>query len=269
MAITLGASGASSSVGVGPDGSGPGLLRSAVRRDIVDTLTHLPGEQRDEGLTAQELGDRVGLHVTTIRFHLDRLLQAGLVDSHSVRSPGAGRPSKRYSATRTARGSAGDRTPAEDSWTALATLLAEGLVTRGDDGEPPTPEQIGAAWAHTHAAELTEHAETTRPTTTPGAWSDTVALTLDVLRAWGYTSSARTDDAARTADVDIIGCPFLELARERPEVVCEVHRGLVRGTLEVLGEPDVEVGLTPFAEPTRCTSRIAPRIPVTPRGGTS
>ena len=33
-----------------------GLLRSAVRRDIVDTLANLEGDQRTEGLTAREIG---------------------------------------------------------------------------------------------------------------------------------------------------------------------------------------------------------------------
>ena len=80
-----------------------GLLRSAVRRDIVDTLANLEGDQRTEGLTAREIGAQVGLHASTVRFHLDQLVAAGLLTSHFVRSHGAGRPSKAPRGTRNAK----------------------------------------------------------------------------------------------------------------------------------------------------------------------
>lgn len=242
-----------------------GLLRSAVRRDLVDTLANLPADRREEGLSAQELGELVGLHVTTVRFHLERLVAGGLLTSHSVRSPGAGRPSKKYVI---APGSL-EAPQRDEAYVRLAELLTEAFTARTEDGSPLIPEQAGAAWAHEHAARLLTESPMSEPATSPGAWLAKVGRMIDVLRDWGYTPELRTSGEGRTADIDLVGCPFIDLARNRPEVVCGVHRGLMRGTLEVLGERDAELSLTPFVEPTRCTAHVTTRTPFAPRGGTS
>lgn len=264
MESTPGVPGAGTSEDTELADTGAELLRSAVRRDIVDTLAHLPVGQRDEGLTAQELSRLVGLHVTTVRFHLDQLGAGGLVDSHSVRSPGAGRPNKRYVV---APGSF--EASRSDSHATLAALLAETWSTRTADGRPLTPEQAGAAWAHARADDLVARASSTEPATTAGVWLSKVGLMIDVLRAWGYTPAIRSHDDGRTVDVDVVACPFIELAREQPAVVCGVHRGLMRGTLEVLGEPDAELSLTPFVEPALCMAHVTTRTSFAPRGGIS
>ncbi|WP_245634745.1 helix-turn-helix transcriptional regulator [Janibacter terrae] len=241
------------------------LLDSTVRRDLVETLAALPAGRREEGLTAQELGELAGLHVTTVRFHLERLVAGGLLTTHSVRTRGVGRPRKKYAIAR-------EGLPApqrDEAFVRLAELLAETFTARTEDGSPLTPEQAGAAWAHEHAARLLGDRPPTGPATSPGAWLATVGRMIDVLRDWGYTPDLRTSAEGRTADIDIIGCPFIELARSRPEVVCAVHRGLMRGTLEVLGEPGAELELTPFATPTRCTAHVTTRTPFAPRGGTA
>ena len=73
--------------------------------------------------------------------------------------------------------------------------------------------------------------------------------------------------AAAVPEVDLVHCPFLPLARTHPEVVCAVHRGLMRGTLEVFGEDDVELSLTPFVEPHRCLAHMTTRTPFAPTRG--
>ncbi|HJA62039.1 MAG TPA: hypothetical protein H9788_13210, partial [Candidatus Brevibacterium intestinavium] len=47
-------------------------------------------------------------------------------------------------------------------------------------------------------------------------------------------------------------CPLLEAAHEHPDIVCGVHLGLVRGALEVFGDPAAESELEPFSEPGAC-----------------
>jgi predicted ArsR family transcriptional regulator len=47
-------------------------------------------------------------------------------------------------------------------------------------------------------------------------------------------------------------CPLLEAAHEYPDIVCGVHLGLVRGALEVFGDPDAESEIDPFSEPGAC-----------------
>lgn len=263
--MTAGEQGRGSTLESAPDSSGAGLLRSAVRRDIVDVLADLVGAAREQGLSAQEIGDRVGLHVTTTRFHLTQLVEAGLLASHSVRTQGAGRPGKRYTV---APGSLEDVADHE-AYKTLAELLTEAFATRADDGTVATPEEAGAAWARRHAPEWVHRAADTEQARNAGEWLSKVGLMIDVLREWGYTPNLATENSGRTARIDLVGCPFLPLAHANPEVVCGIHRGLMRGTLDVFGERDAELSLTPFVDPGRCRAHVTTRADFTPRGGTT
>lgn len=247
-----------------PPATGVGLLRSAVRRDIVDTLANLPPQQSRVGLSAKEIGELVGLHVTTVRFHLTQLVEAGLLESHAVRSHGAGRPGKRYRTAPGKVGASGD----QESHRLLAELLAETFGVRDQDGRPLTPEEVGRAWAERQHVEAAAPA-TSEPATTSGEWLAKVGRMIDVLQEWGYTPNLRTEDSGRTVEIEISSCPFLPLARNNPEVVCGIHRGLMRGTLDQLGEHDTELSLVPFVDPTRCLAHITTRANFAPRGGTT
>jgi predicted ArsR family transcriptional regulator len=52
--------------------------------------------------------------------------------------------------------------------------------------------------------------------------------------------------------VRLTTCPLLDAARRNPDVVCEVHLGIVRGVLERLGGNPDGTALLPFAEPGAC-----------------
>ena len=102
---------------------GMALLTSPVRRQILDVLAQLPVQAtpkepktRRDGLTAAELGARIGLHVTTIRFHVDQLLEAGLVCANDI-SNGV-EPQARFSpARRFLRVSASSRSACDSTTT--------------------------------------------------------------------------------------------------------------------------------------------------------
>ena len=55
-------------------------------------------------------------------------------------------------------------------------------------------------------------------------------------------------------------CPLLDVARQYPEMICQVHKGLISGALTELGGDDVGVDLLPFAEPDACRLRAAPHV---------
>jgi predicted ArsR family transcriptional regulator len=231
-----------------PQRGAVGLLDSPVRRRIVDLLAELAaGERVPDGLTAAELGDRLGVHPTTARFHLDQLVGGGLVEAHFVRAR-VGRPRKLYrSPTRPlpVDGSAAMQN--------LTSLLAE--TWPGAGSEAPTPEQAGRQWALRHVAPP-EGATQAR---SPGAWLGKIGLTVDALQEWGYRPDLRTEAGGRTAELILTDCPFMTLAQARPDVVCGVHRGLIRGALEALSEPDADVGLRPFVQPRMCLATITTR----------
>jgi predicted ArsR family transcriptional regulator len=51
-------------------------------------------------------------------------------------------------------------------------------------------------------------------------------------------------------------CPFRDIARAHPEVVCSVHLGLLRAGLRRLGAADARCGLRPFVEPELCVADV-------------
>lgn len=233
------------------------VLASPARRDIFDTLANLPHVATDdapatraEGLTASALAQRLNLHVTTIRFHVDQLIAAGLVDGHDDRS-GVGRPRRHYTVS---PGQLAEVNP-PDVYKLLAHVLAEAMAS----GDSPTAEEAGRRWVLRHADENRELAGTHDPAQTPGAWLGKLGILVDVLDQWGYAPEISTTNSGHTAEVALRHCPMRELAASNPAVACGIHRGIIQGTLEAIGESDSEVSLVPFVEPSLCVARITTR----------
>ncbi len=226
------------------------LLQSPVRREIVDLLANPASPDDATGelpvLTAAELAERLGLHVTTVRFHLDQLVAGRVLDSE-FRAGKVGRPRKLYRFLPAVRAKA---TPAE-AFRALAEVLTEGWGA-GEHGAPVSAEQAGQRWAQQHVG----HAADDTPATSAGAWLGKVGRVVDMLAEWGYAPELQTANQGRTAELVLTDCPFLALAEHRPEVVCAVHRGLLRGAFDAVGETDTKVHLRPFVAPGQCTATL-------------
>ncbi len=231
------------------------LLASPVRRRLVDALAHADAAAATPGFTAAELGTEMGLHVTTVRFHLDQLVAAGLVESAVRRDGGAGRPRKVYSL---APGSLDDvDARAEADHLRLLSGLLASTLTEGVTGHTITPAEAGRRWALQHVSpDLASP-----PADTPGKWLGKLAQMIDVLQEWGYTPELRTSEGGRVAEVTLAHCPFLDLARANPAVVCGIHRGLIAGSLAQLGEPGTRVSLEPFVDATTCVAHVSTTTP--------
>lgn len=240
--------------------AGAAILASPVRRAIVDALSsrplrpHVSGEPRT-GMTAAQLGALLELHVTTVRFHLDQLVAGGLVSAEFERGHGVGRPRKVYTvASGSLEADIHDR-----GLKILTGLLAESF----GDGQV-TPAEAGARWARQNMAP-----DTSGVAHSPGEWLTKVGQMIDVLGEWGYTPDLTTSEGGRTCRIDLVRCPFLEMAKTNPAVVCGIHRGLIAGAMEQLGEPDTDVSLEPFVGPELCQAHIRTRTPFRSRTTTS
>lgn len=200
----------------GPAQSDP--TPSAARTRVLAVL-----RSADAPLTAEELGRRLGLHPTTVRFHLDRLASAGVVTSTEQQTGRRGRPALRYRAV-----SAG---PSEDSGHAVASAwkpMVEALATMLDD-DPQRRERAsaaGVAWADE-------------------IWARHPAGITAVFAQLGF-SPQETAWGAR-----LRSCPFVDSARRHPDTVCAIHHGLACGLAEHEGLGG-QVVLRPFAEPAAC-----------------
>ena len=170
------------------------------------------------GCSAQELADSLGLHANTVRLHLDRLREAGLVEVEPVPRGTVGRPTHVYSLAPGAPGLGFD----PPSYTLLSGLLAALAERVGADGVEAT--EIGRAWG----------AEAGRRTR---LGSCVKALVTEMSRL-GFEPVTTT--AGGTTDMAFMHCPFRELAEAYPELVCNLHRGISQGIVNEVGGGSVE-----------------------------
>ena len=183
-------------------------------------LFALLGELRRPAGT-DELARRLELHPNGVRLHLERLQEGGLVLRERERQA-RGRPRDTWSISPQAQ-------PGGDPPTAYANLgrwlvraIAAG-ATRVRDVEA-TGRQIGRELAPRSAEASSEE------------------QIYGVLVAMGFQPRRRLDPAGRlTYCLD--NCPYRAAVRERPSIVCGLHRGLTRGLLD---EIDPETRLSAF-----------------------
>lgn len=211
------------------------------RRRLLEVL-----QSAREPMDIAALAGAVGLHVTTARVHLRVLEQAALVERASDRSGRMGRPRQLYVAPEVPQGNEGHRQ--------LATALA-GALSADPTVAVSLAEQAGRQWAKDMV-----------PVTEQLSWKEANDRLAEVFHQLGFAPRAVDGNGCRHLELD--GCPFRELARAYPLVVCTVHRGLQRGALERLGSPAAEQArLRPFVESELCITDLpAPSsVPDKPR----
>jgi predicted ArsR family transcriptional regulator len=189
-------------------------------------------------LSAQDLAEALGIHANTVRLHLDRLREAGLVDVEAVHRGTVGRPQHLYFLAAGAPGLGFDP-PAH---ALLAGLLAAMAERVGADAHDAT--EIGRAW---------------------GADTGSRTRTRDCLRALegelgrlGFEPAVEDDDPATLAGgarIEFLHCPFRELAEAYPELVCNLHRGLCEGVVGAVGGGTVEQFATLY-DPEPCHVKV-------------
>jgi len=177
---------------------------------VLDAVRAAPG-----GAAADVIAAQVGLHVTTVRFHLDRLVASGRVTAHTQASGERGRPRHLYQAVHTPDARAG-----------MLAALADAAAS-GSGSASVRAQRAGEAWAE--AFDDRRDAEGGPPLRD---------VLLEIFGALGFAPALTGEDVALRA------CPFLDDAQRHPDVVCGVHRGLAIGIARRSG---ASVGLEPFA----------------------
>ena len=208
------------------------------RRRILDRLRRSAG-----GQGVEELADQVGLHVNTVRFHLDRLIGEGLVHRGATTRATRGRPRLVYTATPGPDLGRGDRD---------YRLLAE-MVTGLLADAVPDPEARARALGRGWGSGLARPPEGGGRATEEEGLAELVRVLDDV----GFAPEASAaEDGIR---VLLRHCPFLEVAEAHPRIVCSLHLGLIEGVLAKVRSPVSSEQLVPFAEPAGCVSRLGRR----------
>jgi predicted ArsR family transcriptional regulator len=202
-------------------------------------------QQRLSPVRAEDAAAAFGQHVNTVRGHLDQLVDHGLAVRSLERGPGPGRPSWHYRAHPEYR----EADPRVREYGALAGALAR-HIARTSTSPVDDSYAAGEEWGR----ELVSSSKV-------GSGSAAAARreVVQILDDLGFAPVA----TSRNTTVRLTRCPLLDVAEQYPEVVCNVHRGLVAGALDELGDRPHEVSLLPFAEPDACllhlrASRVTP-----------
>ncbi|MFC5335939.1 helix-turn-helix transcriptional regulator [Mycobacterium branderi] len=196
--------------------------------------------EHDGPVDAPALAEKLKLHVTTVRFHLDALCEQGVVARTRLSPTGVGRPRTGYIARQ-----------AELGYQTLAEILSLELGATVDKRRCRA-ERAGKRWAQRIAAGLTQ------PADSPGDVLDRrTALTADVFDRMGFGPELiPTEDPTRRT-IRLHACPVRELAAAHPEVGCALHRGLLEGLLGTNPKrPALRAELEPFVEPELCIARV-------------
>jgi predicted ArsR family transcriptional regulator len=207
-----------------------GLLQDPVRRALYGHVAAAGGE-----VSRNQAAEAVGIQRGLAAFHLDKLVEAGLLEASfrrlgERRGPGAGRPAKLY---RRARGEVAATLPPRTYETA-ARLLAETVDQAGADLEL----QAVARRAGREAGRRL-----------PEAGTGAAPAVERVLAARGY------EPYHDGATLRLRNCPFANLAGEFPVVVCAMNLALVEGLLEGMGQPPGRAAMEPA--PGRCCVAVA------------
>ena len=171
--------------------------------------------------STSEVAETLGLHPNTVRPHLERMRDVGLL-AFDIESRGSvGRPQHRYSMVPGAP-SLGLEPPA---FPLLARMLVEVAATAGAGSEEAA--EIGREQGRAVASAIKR----------PPSCIEALVATLEEL---GYDPAIASDDDGERAVIAFTHCPFQALAEEHPELVCHLHRGLVEGFVEHLGGSEIE-----------------------------
>lgn len=177
-------------------------------------------------LATAEIADGLDLHVNTVRPHLERMRELGLLAMEVDPRGGVGRPQHRYGLSPDAP-SLGLEPPA---YPLLAAMLVRASAEVRLDPEEVTEagrEQGRVDGARARAADLPCQR----------------ALELRLAELGFDPASTESDDngdeSTAGTTIAFTHCPFRQLAEVNPDLVCGLHRGMVEGLIELYDDADV------------------------------
>ncbi|MGH2681911.1 MAG: helix-turn-helix transcriptional regulator [Actinomycetota bacterium] len=198
-------------------------------------------------VSVRELSRRLSLHPNTLRPHLRRLEEAGLVTHQVRKTVGVGRPQMLYEAQE----STGD---GGRDYRFLAEMLC-GMVR--SPREIARAKELAQEWGAYFVSQGGPKPGVRLPA------RRNLALLRDAMARAGFDPRFRRQGDA--VEVTLRACPFRDLADDYRDLVCTLHRGLVEGMLAGL-QPQITLReFKPFAERGVCRLRAGP--PTTPRTG--
>ncbi len=172
-------------------------------------------------LTTTQVSETIGLHPNTVRPHLERMRDVGLIDVQVGGRGEIGRPQHRYSLAADA--------PSLGLEPSVMPVLARMVLAMA--------ERLGADAGDAHAIGFDEGGRRSIPYR--DAASSLEAFVVDHDRLGFDPIVSDPDDPLDVAAVAFANCPFGDLASDHPELVCSLHHGMIAGFVEALDDSEV------------------------------
>lgn len=195
-----------------------------------------------EPLDAATIAFRLGLHPSGVRTQLRRLGRIGLI----VGEPAVGEVGRPRTLWRVTPRAIAEADQPHTGWM-IARLLAR---------------TISATPAHLREVEA---AGTELGLELAGDIGDTVGsgdreAPAQALAALGF--APRRSEVGATTRYELQRCPYAEAVRENPDVVCTLHRGVIRGVLQSMGS---QAELTAFVPRPSVAASCIVEVTAAPR----
>lgn len=207
---------------------GPATGDARARLDLFKTLgdntryaIYLELARAVAPLTTAEISETIGLHPNSVRPHLERMRDAGLVEVEVGGRGEIGRPQHRYSLSPDAP-SLGLEPP-------VMPMLARMVLSMA--------ERLGAGATDAQAVGTQEGADRARAFERAPSTLEALVADLDVL---GFDPVVSDEpDHPDDAVIAFANCPFGDLAKAHPDLVCSLHHGLIAGFVARMRDTEV------------------------------
>ncbi len=219
-------------------------------------------------LSVQQIAARVGLHPNTVRPHLEKLKESGLIKTETSLSGKVGRPVHLYSPT--------PKRPAallgDKALRILRGVIAETLseLITTYKATPEDAYEMGRVWGRQirNSAEF-DGAKTGNSSKRPRSAEKNKAKAAD------SAFVLRRSEAVLSEDLELLGfepsvenleegalvyfgdCPYRDLANSAPEIVCTVHKAICDESLRCAGEGVEVVEFNSIEAGKPCRARLS------------
>lgn len=218
-----------------------GALEDDVRRRM-----YLFIREQARPVSRDEAAKEAGISRKLAAFHLDKLVDRGLLEAHYARppgrrGPGAGRPSKLYEP---AGGELSLSIP-ERRYDLVGQILVDAIESRSYE---ESTSDVARRVARRVGEDLGREIRRARRLY-PAGPERALAVARDVLRDHGFEPYE-----GESGELALRNCPFHVLAQRAPELVCGLNQAFVDGLLRGLGNETVEATLDP--QPGQCCVKL-------------
>jgi predicted ArsR family transcriptional regulator len=201
-------------------------------------------------VTREQVGAAVGISRKLAAFHLDKLVEVGLLRAADAPAGGIARVGRRPKVYRPTDLDVRVAIPARQH-DELAEVLIDAVLTQ-TEGEHAWHAALRVAGQRGH-----ELGTATRERTRPGRLGADRALALaeTALRQWGFEPTRPTP-----ARIRLRNCPFHPLTTKAPALVCGINHAFLSGFLAGLRTSGVDAFLDPAAGECCVELRANPSI---------